>query len=955
MKKKVLFYLFLFVFASTYSQHVSREYAEKTAIAFLQKQSSQKLRSSGTLNIAMTKAEIVSGDTLLYIFEAENKNGFAVVSADFRADPILCYSPNGFLGDPQDFPPAFIDFIEAYKGYVRDIANEPTLRSSAKNPKWDEINNSISLRSTTAEIIKGPLLTTKWNQDRNYNGFCPEDPNAMIGYEGRVPTGCVATAMAQLMKYWNYPNYGIGSHSYTYSGYGTLSVDFSQGYYDWNSMPNISYTYQNEVAKLMYHCGVSIGMRYAPEGSSSGPTAVSEALVNYFKYSESIRFYDKMTYYSDSQWIEMLKLELDNDRPMLYCGTEDYGLTHALICDGYDSEDKFHFNFGWSGYYDGYYTIYNLRYYKNPDVLIGVAPKPVAVTLEKRKTAGNQVKLFGHINPDGSNVSLIRFELYEGINSTPVYVDASTLSSSSRTIDEVSSSMISLEYGKKYKYRLTAKKADNTIVYGDYFSIFPIEEDIWKKQISGVTANLNSVYMLSETTGYVCGDGGIILKTTDGGKNWIEQASGVTDDDFKGIFFIDANTGFVVSWKGKMLETTNGGTSWSIIDVNNYSIPLSGVYAESGDNVLIAAYNGIYSYNGSTVSLKSSNNTRPSTSICKANDTYFVKGGLIDNGLYYSNDNGANWRTCSKTMAESKKVTGIAAYPGSGYVLGCVNENNISENGGFLMKLDLNGYPYQDLLTSPVTTPLNGITFSSETNAYVVGNNGVILKTTNRGNDWSIISPTEINTNKLNAVSFPSLTNGWVVGDNGTILHSEAAYLLVDDEDISFELPSNISETTIIHVNTNLDDWSINYDASWLSVVKNVTEKTITVTALSTNSSSSQRSAEINVSGNGVNPVTLTAIQPKGTNTNILDITTNQTIYPNPSTGIFNITLNKDINNAIVYIYDSKGLAVYQKTVSFKSGISKEINITGASSGIYYIVIQTEDDQDVYNAKLMIK
>ena len=157
------------------------------------------------------------------------------------------------------------------------------------------------------------------------------------------------------MKYWEYPSQGIGFHSYNEDDYGTLSANFASTTYNWAAMPNNVTSSNNAVATLMYHCGVSVDMNYGVGGSSAQTLDVANALINYFGYSPQIEGLYK-TNYSNVQWINLLKTDLDNNRPIQYAGSGNGG-GHSFVCDGYDNNDWFHFNWGWGGSSDGYFDL----------------------------------------------------------------------------------------------------------------------------------------------------------------------------------------------------------------------------------------------------------------------------------------------------------------------------------------------------------------------------------------------------------------------------------------------------------------------------------------------------------------------------------------------------------------------------------------------------------------------
>ena len=165
------------------------------------------------------------------------------------------------------------------------------------------------------------------------------------------------------LKYWEYPSQGTGFHSYNEDDYGTISANFGSTTYQWSSMPNNISSSNNAVATLMYHCGVSVDMNYSPQVSGayvitaqSPVTHCSEyAFTTYFGYDNSVQGVERANYTTDS-WIQLLKTELDAGRPIEYAGFGSGG-GHAFVCDGYDNNDYFHFNWGWGGYYDGYFLI----------------------------------------------------------------------------------------------------------------------------------------------------------------------------------------------------------------------------------------------------------------------------------------------------------------------------------------------------------------------------------------------------------------------------------------------------------------------------------------------------------------------------------------------------------------------------------------------------------------------
>ena len=199
-----------------------------------------------------------------------------------------------------------------------------------------------------------PLLTTTWNQTTPYNDNCPT-----LGAK-RCYTGCVATAMAQIMKYHNYPAQGTGTSTAYTTGNGKLtipSVNFAVNY-NFNTMGSAAPSTTTEkanVARLMYHCGASVQMNYDTSGSGAPSANVVTALRTYFGYDRSILLRER-NYFTNLAWEQMIKTQLDASQPVYYAG---YGTTggvttgHAFVCDGYNNSGYFHFNWGWGGSYNG--------------------------------------------------------------------------------------------------------------------------------------------------------------------------------------------------------------------------------------------------------------------------------------------------------------------------------------------------------------------------------------------------------------------------------------------------------------------------------------------------------------------------------------------------------------------------------------------------------------------------
>ncbi len=281
----------------------------------------------------------------LYIFNASAGDGYMIVSADDCAAPLLGYTDKGDF-DPRNMPDNLKAWIE---GYQRQIA-----WASARGIRYEAGSSS-----SRAEVA--PLLKTKWDQGAPYNNKCP-----LVG-STRTYTGCVATAMAQVMKYHEWPTRGTGSHSYTWTTENgekkTLSASFNTAY-DWANMldeyTSTSTTAQNDaVAKLMYNCGVSVDMGYGTGASGALSSKIPGALSTYFGYDKGMAYLQRDCY-GINQWEEIIYNELAAKRPVLYDGISNLGqdnqVGHEFVCDGY-RDGYYHINWGWSGMSDGYFKL----------------------------------------------------------------------------------------------------------------------------------------------------------------------------------------------------------------------------------------------------------------------------------------------------------------------------------------------------------------------------------------------------------------------------------------------------------------------------------------------------------------------------------------------------------------------------------------------------------------------
>ena len=302
------------------------------------------------------------GETCFYVFNT-GEEGFVIVSADDRFRPIVGYSDEGSF-ETENMSPELAFYLD--KIIEARTSRNVVLFDNTKE-EWESVMATGKLLSRNGGRGVDYLVATKWNQDSPYNLYAPEATN---GPGGRCYAGCVATAMSQIMKYWDHPVHGTGSHTYSSGGwwgpyYPNLTANFGATYYDWDNMPiKITGGSPQEqieaVATLMYHCGVSVNMGFSYDGSGANSEDVPDAIQQYFSYSShaTIKYRDS---YSLTNWKNLLKASFDIGWPVYYSGHSDEG-GHAFVCDGYDDDDLFHYNWGWGGSNDGWFVVDEIDY-----------------------------------------------------------------------------------------------------------------------------------------------------------------------------------------------------------------------------------------------------------------------------------------------------------------------------------------------------------------------------------------------------------------------------------------------------------------------------------------------------------------------------------------------------------------------------------------------------------------
>jgi Peptidase C10 family/Spi protease inhibitor/CUB domain/Secretion system C-terminal sorting domain len=364
MKKFTLILCFtgmFFAFAlDGFSKKIEKAEALKVGQNFLYEKTMRFSTAKEYNAIVLNEAYVHSqnDETYFYAFNQDN-GGFVIVSAQDQTEPIIGYAFEGSFPSSLDLNSNYGRFLQTYIDQINYAILNKVQPSEASIESWNSLlSEDFSNQEITAARDRSvePLVSSMWNQNSPYNALCPEDD---MGPGGHVYAGCVATAMSQVMHYWRFPLTGTDSHGYS-SNYGWLEADFGATDYDWTGMLNkIDANDPWGIAQLQSHAGIAIDMQYSPDGSGAWLWDAFDAMKDYFKYP-TCEYLDREDF-TTGEWKTMVIEELDNARPLVYVGYSEGG-GHAFVCDGYQDDD-FHFNFGWGGSSNGFYSIDDVNGY----------------------------------------------------------------------------------------------------------------------------------------------------------------------------------------------------------------------------------------------------------------------------------------------------------------------------------------------------------------------------------------------------------------------------------------------------------------------------------------------------------------------------------------------------------------------------------------------------------------
>ena len=437
--KRILSLIALMVLLSfsASADRVDTEQAAERARAFLSAR--QSTARQVRLASVARRVKAVTDMGYYYIFNIGDGNGFVIVSGDDRTMPVLGYSDTGRF-DPARVPANMQAWLQGYADQIRalDAMSAADAAAALSGPRRA---NVVDTRNSIA-----PMISTRWDQAAPYWNKCPEfmPEGAVEGDAGELAfTGCVATSIAQIMKYHNWPERTtreIPAYTFSYSlgnyNYGTVNMPaLPVTDFDWAHMSD-SYTgaedsvYTNAVATLMFYAGCAVKSQYGVNSTGAFTDDIPKAFTDYFAYDRSTIQIKFRTDFTQANWDNMVYAELAAGRPMIYNGTAGSGGGHSFVCDGYEFGNYFHINWGWGGMGNGFFQLAVLNpresgiggsssaegYNMKQNIIIGIqpgdpiTPGPDPVVEDALSATGLALGFSGSIERDNQNVG---FSIYK--------------------------------------------------------------------------------------------------------------------------------------------------------------------------------------------------------------------------------------------------------------------------------------------------------------------------------------------------------------------------------------------------------------------------------------------------------------------------------------------------------------------------------------------------------------
>lgn len=362
--KKIVLLLTALLPTVLQAAEVSQERAAATAQALV----ADRVENFNT-EVQSVRTVYYEGQKAYHVVEFKY-GGWALISADDQSMPLIGYNGEGSF--PEEGQPDNLQGMMNW--YSQQVVDNARLHSS-RHAGWDEASRpTMSRRYAPSDKIE-PLIKICWNQTGSYQKYCPKDAN------GTAVVGCVAVGMAQAMSVAKWPDRPVGNYGYTSGTYGSLYIDYdAEPDYNWNAILTGANN-NDDVARLLWHCGVSVKMDYGVDGSGTQTSYIASALQRNFKYPKSVRFFDRASYSGD--WGQLILTELKEGRAVAYSGHDPKkGYGHCFNLDGYDGT-YYHVNWGWGSpnTYNGYFPLDGLKdlrmdmnYTNSQAVVTGIRP-----------------------------------------------------------------------------------------------------------------------------------------------------------------------------------------------------------------------------------------------------------------------------------------------------------------------------------------------------------------------------------------------------------------------------------------------------------------------------------------------------------------------------------------------------------------------------------------------------
>jgi len=366
-----VFFFLLFSLCPVKAEKVTTQQAETAALNFFADNVLTK-SSVKKITLVWSGTNTKASDAPFYVFNTDDSR-FVIIAGDDGMNPVLGYSTDGKF-DVSNIPDGLKHLLECYRQNVDDLRQGK--KSPALSAAYEWSNLLASANSSNGPVKVVDMETALWGQESPFNGQCPT-----VG-EQRCLTGCGATALAILMKYYEWPSAGYGTvPAYTTTRYKIDVPSRTLGEsYQWNNMKDeyISESTDDQksaVAVLMADLGHIIKSDYGPSSTWSYSSDILPGMLTYMKFSNQAAWKVRSSY-NTIDWVKLLKKNMDEKHPVFYNGYSSENGGHFYLIDGYDSEDRFHFNWGWEGLNNGFYYISDTEYSSDEAAIFGLVPDP---------------------------------------------------------------------------------------------------------------------------------------------------------------------------------------------------------------------------------------------------------------------------------------------------------------------------------------------------------------------------------------------------------------------------------------------------------------------------------------------------------------------------------------------------------------------------------------------------